>query len=85
MKTLEDKLEFCMNETEKALDNMKVKDKKAETLIKFARDYYNDSIHYMEKDPATALEAVAYAHGFIDACVLLGLVEIPGYHLEKKE
>ncbi len=79
------KLEFCLNETKKALERIRVLDEKAEELLKFARDYYNDAVHYKEADPATSLEAVAYAHGFIDACVLLGLAEIPGYHLTKKE
>lgn len=80
-----DKLEFCLKETEKCLKKLKVKDKKADILIKFAKDYYNDAVYYKEKDPATSLEAAAYAHGFIDAAVLLGLIEIKDYHLKQNE
>ena len=53
------------------------------TLLKFAKDYYNDEKQYAEKgDYVTALEAIAYAHGFIDAGVLAGYFEIGGYHLK---
>ena len=78
------KLDFCLSETKRCLDALKVKDRKAEVLIKFARDYYNDALHYKKSDPETALEAVAYAHGFIDAAILLGLIEIKDYHLEEE-
>ena len=81
-----DKLEFCLETTEKCLKDLRVIDERACELIKFAQDYYNDAVHYKEKgDMDTALEAVAYAHGFIDAAVLLGLVEISGYHLKCAE
>ena len=81
-----DKLNFCLEKTGKCLDTLTVKDKRADALVKFAQDYYNDALHYKEKnDLETALEAVAYAHGFIDAAVLLGLVEIPDYHLKPME
>ena len=79
-----DKLEFCLAETKKALDNLKIVDKKAEVLVKFCKDYYNDALYYKKKgELETALESVAYAHGFIDSAVLLGLIEIPKYHLPK--
>ena len=78
------KLEFCISETDLCLRSLVVKDPRAEILIKFARDYFSDALHYRKKEVYdTALEATAYAHGFIDAGVLLGLIEIPGYHLEK--
>ena len=76
-----DKLEFCLGETKKALSKLKLKDKKAEILIKFCKDYYNDALYYKDKDRETALGCAEYAHGFIDAGVLLGFIEIKGYHL----
>ena len=70
------KLEYCMKTTNDCLRKLKVLDPRAEPLLKFARDYYNDAVYYASKDPETAIEAAAYAHGFIDACVLLGFIEI---------
>lgn len=79
------KLDFCLETTEKCLKDLRVLEERAHVLIKFAQDYYNDAVHYKEKnDFDTALEAAAYAHGFIDSAVLLGLVEIPDYHLKKQ-
>ena len=78
------KLDYCMKATGDCLERLAIKDKRAEPLVRFATDYYNDAKHYYEKDPETALEAVAYAHGFIDAAVMLGLIGIPGYHLNEK-
>jgi hypothetical protein len=79
------KLEFCLRKTKECLDSLSVTDARAEPLLRFARDYYGDALHYRESDPETALEAVAYAHGFIDAAVLLGFAEIKGYHLQKEK
>jgi hypothetical protein len=79
-----EKLEFCLKKTKECLEKAKMRDDSAAPLMQFARDYYNDALYYREKDPETALEAAAYAHGFIDAAVLLGLIEIPDYHLKKQ-
>jgi len=79
------KYEYCEKITKDCLEKVEVLDDKGQTLLKFAKDYYNDALHYKEKDDEeTALEAVAYAHGFIDAGVLLGHLKIEGYHLDKK-
>lgn len=83
MNDLEKKLETCMNITKECLDKVKVKNKKGEKLMKFTRDYYKDAKHYKEKNPETALEAVSYAHGILDAGVLLGHIEIPDYELNE--
>lgn len=80
-----EKLHYCMETTQSCLSKLKLKDAKGGILKKFAEDYYSDAVHYMDKDPETALEAVAYAHGFIDAGVLLGYFEIPGYHLDEQK
>jgi len=83
MKTLEEKTKYCMSITKEALDKAVVVDEAGELLLKWAKDYYKDAEYYIEKDKATALEAVSYAHGFIDAGVLLGHLKIKNYHLEK--
>ena len=80
-----EKLERCMKITGNCLGKAVAKNKNGEELLRFARDYYKDAEYYSSKDPETALEAVSYAHGFIDAGVLLGLIEIPDYHLKAKE
>ncbi len=84
-KIAKEKYEYCLGITEKALRDMKVVDeKKARILLKWVEDYKKDAEYYFNRgDFATALEAIAYAHGFIDSAVLLGLVEIKDYHLEK--
>jgi hypothetical protein len=80
-----DKLEFCLSETKEALKNLKVIDKNANILLKFCKDYHKDALHYKETgDRESALGCAEYAHGFIDAGVLLGLIEIPEYHLKKE-
>lgn len=53
-----------------------------DTYLQFAKDYIADAKHYAKtEDFATALEAIAYAHGFIDAGVLAGYFKIDDYHL----
>jgi hypothetical protein len=81
---MRDKLECCLEITGGCLKTLKVK-KGGEILAKFAKDYYNDALYYKERDPETALEAVAYAHGFIDAGILAGLLDIRDYHLKVKK
>ena len=79
-----EKYEMCLKITGEAIGKLKVvkKDQISETFLQFARDYIADAKHYAEKeDYATALEAIAYAHGFIDAGVLAGYFEIANYHL----
>lgn len=80
---MRNKLSCCLEITGNCLKQLKVK-RGGEILAKFARDYYNDALYYKEKDPETALEAVAYAHGFIDAGILAGLLDIKEYHLKGK-
>ncbi len=85
MATAKEKYEICHRITSDALSKLEVtvKNEISKTLLKFANDYYNDAEYYASKgDYATALEAIAYAHGFIDAGILCGVFEIPGYHLK---
>ena len=84
MKTTNEKYEYCLGITKKALKDVKAADKQGELLLKWAKDYYKDAEYYSsKKDSNTALEAIAYAHGFIDAGVLLGHLKIKDYHLEE--
>ena len=79
-----EKYELCLRITGEAMEKLVVVEDNqvSETFLQFARDYLADAKHYAEKgDYATALEAIAYAHGFIDAGVLAGYFEIDGYHL----
>lgn len=80
----QEKYELCLKITAEAIEKMEVvkKDQVSETYLQFIRDYTADAKHYAEKgDYATALEAIAYAHGFIDAGVLAGYFKIENYHL----
>jgi hypothetical protein len=82
--TAKEKYEQSLKYTRDALAELKiVKDSKlSNEYLKWVENYRKDAEHYAAKgDYATALEAIAYAHGFIDAGVLAGLFEIPGYHI----
>lgn len=79
-----EKYELCFRITREAIQNLEVvkKNKISKTFLRFARDYIADAEHYAKQgDYATALEAIAYAHGFIDAGVLAGYFKINEYHL----
>lgn len=83
MKNTLEKYEYCKTITKDCLDRAEITDLKARELLKWAKDYYTDAEYYFKKgDINTALEAVAYAHGFIDSAVLLGLIKIKDYHLK---
>jgi len=85
MKSIEEKYDYCLRITKDCLEKAEITDKKGELLLKWAKDYYKDAAYYYsKKDFSTALEAIAYAHGFIDAGVLLGFIKINDYHLEKE-
>ncbi len=80
----QEKYELCLRITGEAMEKLRQVEKGqvSGTFLQFARDYIADAKHYAEQgDYATALEAIAYAHGFIDAGVLAGYFEIEGYHL----
>ncbi|MFC2175194.1 DUF357 domain-containing protein [archaeon] len=79
-----EKYDMCLRITGDAMKKLEVvnQNQVSETYLQFARDYIGDAKHYAEKgDYATALEAIAYAHGFVDAGVLAGYFEIKDYHL----
>ena len=71
-----EKLEKYFELTEKALKEIKIKDKKAEKLIDMSKRYFSDAEHFREKGKIIeAFAAVNYAHAFLDAAALLGYLE----------
>lgn len=60
----------------KFLDRNSVSDTGVQRVVNFARDYFNDSKHYMEnRDYVTALSSITYSEGLLDALKLLELAE----------
>lgn len=84
MDELHRKLERCMEITEKCINKAKINNEKGERLMEFAENYAEDAEHYKDEEPETALEAISYAHGFLDSGVILGHITIPDYQLEEK-
>lgn len=81
-----EKYEQCLEITQDARGKIELIEKScvSDSYLKFADDYIHDAKYYAAKgDHVTALEAIAYAHGFIDAGVLAGLFRIEGYHLKE--
>ncbi len=80
-----EKYEVCLRMTTDALEKLELAEdtKVAREILEFAKDYYEDAKYYAEKGMySTALEAIAYAHGLLDAGVLAGFFRISNYHLE---
>jgi hypothetical protein len=78
------KYEQCLALTRDALDKLKVVKKTciSDNYLEWVKDSVHDAEYYASKgDYVTALEAVAYAHGFIDSGVMAGFFEIEGYHV----
>ena len=70
------KLDKYLELTEKALKEVKIKDKKAEKLVDMAKRYFSDAKHFKENGKLEeAFAAVNYAHAFLDAAALLGFLE----------
>ena len=79
-----EKYEMCLRITSDALSKLVVvkEDGISERLLSFINDYVSDAKHFAEKKEwATALEAIAYAHGILDGGVLEERFKIDGYHL----
>ena len=72
----EEKLNKYFALTEKALKEVRIKNKQAEKLIDMSKRYFSDAKHFREKGKiAEAFAAVNYAHAFLDAAALLGYLE----------
>ncbi|MDD5649547.1 MAG: DUF357 domain-containing protein [Candidatus Nanoarchaeia archaeon] len=72
------KLEKYIKLTEKALKSLEnVKDEKALILIGMSKNYYNDALHFKDKnDFVNAFAAINYAHAFLDSAALLKLIKV---------
>ena len=80
-----EKYEYCLGITKDCIEKLEILDEKGKILLEWINNYYKDAEHYYTQgDEATALEAIAYAHGFIDAGVLLGHFKIENYHLKEE-
>ena len=44
-----------------------------QSVVNTARSYVDDAKHYLQERPSTALAAVSYAEGLLDALRLLGI------------
>ena len=72
-----DDIKSLIVKTEIALDSIEVTDEKANPVLDMCRRYVSDSRHFTENgDLRSALGAIEYAHGLIDACVGAGLVKV---------
>lgn len=45
------------------------------SVVDTAQSYVEDAKHYLEEKPSTALAAVSYAEGLLDALRLLGMAK----------
>ncbi|MDP8012506.1 MAG: DUF357 domain-containing protein [Nanoarchaeota archaeon] len=53
-------------------------DKKAEQILRTARDYFDDSKYFLDNEDYTdAFEAVIISWAFVDVGLLLGLFDVP--------
>ncbi len=70
------KLDKYFELTEKALKEVKIKDKQAEKLIDMSKRYFSDAKHFKEQNKLEeSFAAVNYAHAMLDAAALLGFLE----------
>jgi len=64
---------------EKVLEEMKlsslssIDERQVKELVASAKLYAEDAKHYLEERPSTALAAISYAEGLLDALRFLGL------------
>lgn len=74
----------CMAKTDAAIDKLEVSVPRrshlrnvAEDYLAMAKDYRNDADYFLNQGKGDlALEAVAYAHGWLDAGARLGLFDV---------
>lgn len=52
-----------------------IDEKFVRSIITTAESYVEDAKHYLEEKPSTALAAVSYAEGLLDALRLLGVAK----------
>jgi len=64
---------LCRMEITKVSSN--IDEKFVQSIVTTAKSYVEDARHYLEEKPSTALAAVSYAEGLLDALRLLGLAK----------
>lgn len=70
------KLNKYLKMTKEALEKVIVLDERGKELVKLAKCYYDDALHFLEKkDLENALIAVCYAHAMLDAGVVMKVLE----------
>ena len=82
--TLIELVEKDLSITKRALEKVKViapersfAKKMAVDFLGMAQAYYNDALHFRDKDdPIRALACVNYAHGWLDAGARLGIFDV---------
>jgi len=80
----DDKLEKYFDVTKRAIEKVKISDRKdfdwkasADDFLDMAKRYFSDAKHFQEKgDIVTAFAALNYAHGWLDAGARLGLFDV---------
>lgn len=86
MNKLKDKLDKCISITEECLEEAEAVDEKGEELMEFIQNYYKDSKYYRDQGKtATSLESISYAHGILDAGVLMKHIKILDYVLNEDD
>ncbi len=82
----EERLAKYLDTTKRAFEKTKIAcparsfgKKMAESFLEMARSYYNDALHFQEKeDFVNAFACVNYAHGWLDCGARIGLFDVGG-------
>jgi len=65
-------IETVLGKIEVSKASYNIDEKSIQSIIAAAESYVEDAKHYLEEKPSTALAAVSYAEGLLDALRLLG-------------
>jgi len=68
-------VETVLNGIEISKTTSNINERSVRSVITAARSYVEDAKHYLEERPSTALAAVSYAEGLLDALKLLGVAK----------
>ena len=82
----DERIERYLSITKEALEKLKIAvpersfgRKMADDFLNMAMSYYNDAVHFKEKeDYVNAFASVNYAHGWIDCGARIGLFDAHG-------
>jgi len=65
-------IETVLGRIEISKASYNIDEKSIRSIVAAAESYVKDAKHYLEEKPSTALAAVSYAEGLLDALRLLG-------------